>query len=1620
MNQKEKEYFEELSKDRAETAIHLEKPSMRGIKKSVVEKYSDQAHFVYELLQNANDANASSSRFVLKHDCLIFAHNGTRQFSISNPKTEAEDSERGQLGDINAITSIAHSNKNELSTIGKFGVGFKSVFQYTNKPHIFCSGFQFKIERFIVPIWLEQEYVDRKKGETLFVFPFEDSAKAFDEIAMKLESLSYPVLFLNHLKKIDFEIEGRGRGYYKKEIRESKIDGETKIEKIRLSQKKINSSLFQYFWVFTRNCTHDLSYAVAFLLNRGGGVDKVEEPAFCFFPTREYTGLNFMIHAPFLLTDSREGIQAGVPHNEEMVIKLAMLAGDAIELLRDIGLQSNTRIIDENIITIIPYNPDKFNPLEDKRKISFLPFYTEIAKRFREKELLPCSDGYVSRNNAYWADTLEISDLFSDEQLCLLSENSQARWVFPRLARENVYASNRPLCNYIDSIICGYVNDTSVLEGTHKMLSYNRRAFNLAYIKGIEGDFVEKQSIEWLHRFYHWVSEKHGRKDKIMQKAIFLTTERVASALYDNRKRLILFLPSEDIQDCTFIHEDILKVKATDRFVRSLGIKEPVLKDYIYNSILPRYDGDESIDSEDDFKLFFRYFREAPRDEADELVNILKEYDFINYNEVGDDGLYRGKPATLYLKNSETECFLLEESGARFVDFDYYAELVGHERKVELENFLHELGVKNSVELAIYELNEHEVRERNLPNYEKKNQSWTEPRIPGLLRVINRIIEYQDIELSVYLWRFLVEFIERNCVQKSIDFNSLLLGSYRYKYHRFITEGFESSDSLMLKSTCWLVDKSGKWGAPCSLCHDSLNNLYEPVKTEAAKQLIRFLGIPESSTENLTESQRNKIAFADRLQSLGIDESKIDEIREFLRLKEQEENLRNAVSTGRESGLEIALTKKRKEQEDESESISSHPSYNYDLKRKRVLLDLVNQPTEKFSSKKDVATLLNQCEDADEYMPGTVDYHKKIEDAKAKSNQEIDKIIRFEELQRKVAETKKYTFGWFKNLLELECLNSSESFSSNREISISFATVEREPETARTLILKHPSRYLPHFLEELTDFPLVVNIEGKNKTLVIEAANIKSYTLRVKLKSDTTIDDIDFTKVVEAKIDAKSPAFLLEELRKQFLSLDYEDKYNLKESLPSNIEFIFGPPGTGKTTHLAKNVLLPLMAERGRCRVLVLAPTNKSADVLTSRIMEVAQNNSVQYNPWLVRFGVTSDEKIEQSEVYKDKTYNIKATEKCVVVTTIARFAYDFFMCENQRLLLNMLKWDYIVIDEASMIPLAYITYPLYKKTPRKFIIAGDPLQIQPITSVDIWKDENIYTMVELKSFANPTTKPHQYDITLLTTQYRSIPQLGELYSKFAYNGVLQHFRNSSSRRKIKLPDNISLSELTIIKFPVSRYESIYRAKRLHNSSYQVYSALFTFEYVIFIAEKIAKYNPNESYSIGIIAPYKAEADLIDKLFSSVKLPDRVSVHVGTIHGFQGDECDMVFAVFNPPPVITSSSEMFLNKRNIINVSISRAKDYFFVVMPDDDTVDVNKLQLIKKVEQLIKESSSWCEFHSPELERRMFNDSRWIENNSFSTGHQNVNVYGLPEKRYEIRTEDTAVDIQIHRVLSK
>lgn len=1640
MTDQERKLFSALSKKRAGLADALfDDFAARGIKDSVVDKYTDQTHFIYELLQNADDTSATTVRFVLRPSHLVFAHNGTRLFSISDPANEKQDHEEGKLGDINSITAIGGSNKPEAS-IGKFGFGFKAVFQYTETPYIYDPNFRFKIEHFIVPVELDEDIPERRPDETLFVFPFDHHERtpneAYADIADKLKHLSFPLLFLSNLKNIEFEF-GDVVGLYNKETKRSYSFGDITAEHICLTQNNGDDFYEENLWLFSRSDSSTHRYSVGFFLDENGKLRPVNEPAFCFFPTKETTGLNFIIHAPFLLTDNREGIKARIPHNDNMIQQLADLAAKALVCLKEIGNQESLQLIDDNILEIIPYNREEFNAQGNKGTISFRPFYEQIQKAFQEEEIIPSIDGYVTYENAYWAEFPQLPQLFSNNQLKHICCNNDAKWAFVTKGRYETNRSNKELLYYIDTIVKTHIDEKSIISGRQGGSYYNSKLSKWLpseKILGITASFIEAQTTEWLNLFYRWLSETKNRREAIIQMPIFLNQDKKATAAFDSAKQPSLFLPVDDVAGFDVIHPELLENPDTYTFIKEIGIKKPSLRDQIYKFIIPLYSDNIELDTDSHFKTFFDYYcNHCEKRETAEFIDLIKNLEFLTYYTTDESVLSCGVANTMYLPNAVLKQYFETTKGIRFLELDKYLELVGISNEGLLYSFLEDLGIKKYLRVETEGYNYYSTTRKDIPHPKSRYHiSYEEGKIPGCKEIVQHIASKKDKEKSLLLWNCLLSIISLQCTINN-PFSNLLRGTCKYFYYTEKEEYYSSLDELTLKQSAWLVNSDNQFVTANDITKTTLSCEYDTISPEA-QELIAFLGIiddektQESETEdanvNLSESLREEIAFARSIRAKGFTDEDFEELERIKQKREEKQkrsdrynsNVPSENTTENQDSDNNELFDSSDVFTEENMDGDDEQFHEFDKKDSGVVRDIVRRIKKKPSASVFDKQETEETPDQDEYMPPAVDYNQRIERAIQKSASEIDKLNYLDDLQNRAVSLPKYSFGWFKALLELESITGGNIHSDNKEVSISFAKVEREPGTSRTLVLKHPSRYIPQFMEDLADIPLVLHMGDTKKTVAIEVANIKSYSLRVKLKSGADIDGIDLTSVNAATIDAKSPVFLLEALRKEFADLGYADDFNMRDNLCGNIEFVFGPPGTGKTTYLARKVLLPLMHSEDNCKVLVLTPTNKAADVLVRRIMEISEEDR-SFEEWLVRFGATGDEEIEQSPVFRDKTFDINTLSKHVTITTIARFPYDFFMPPGKRISLNEINWDYIVIDEASMIPIANIVYPLYKKTPWKFIIAGDPFQIEPIASVNLWKNENIYSLVQLHSFGTPKTVPHNYKVELLTTQYRSIPEIGEVFSKLTYDGILEHYRASKSQRPLNLDREINIKALNIIKFPVSKYESIYRPKRLQqSSSYQIYSAIFTYEYICFLSKKIATTNPESLFKIGVIAPYRAQADLIDKLLASEPLTKEVDVQVGTIHGFQGDECDIIFAVFNTPPTISTSKEMFLNKRNIINVSISRAKDYLFIVMPDDDTDNIGNLQLVKNVEYLIKKSNAWTEVTSSELETMMFGSSNYLESNAFSTSHQSVNVYGLPERCYEVRTEDNAVDIQIHR----
>ena len=93
----------------------------------------------------------------------MFEHNRRRLFDYN---------------DVESITNIGANNKrDDLTNIGKFGVGFKAVFAYTNTPEIHSGDFHFRIRDLVVPVINGVRKIRLNERITRFIFPFDHSAK---------------------------------------------------------------------------------------------------------------------------------------------------------------------------------------------------------------------------------------------------------------------------------------------------------------------------------------------------------------------------------------------------------------------------------------------------------------------------------------------------------------------------------------------------------------------------------------------------------------------------------------------------------------------------------------------------------------------------------------------------------------------------------------------------------------------------------------------------------------------------------------------------------------------------------------------------------------------------------------------------------------------------------------------------------------------------------------------------------------------------------------------------------------------------------------------------------------------------------------------------------------------------------------------------------------------------------------------------------------------------------------------------------------------------------------------------------------------------------------------------
>ena len=337
--------------------------------------YPDQAHFVFELLQNAEDAGATEVTLTLLKGGCRFEHNGTRYFTEN---------------DVRAITGIHSSTKSKSQDqIGKFGIGFKSVFVYTQTPEVYSGDFSFRISELILPNPVEQDPLLGTK--TRFWFPFNNPDKspqdAFAEIDAALKSLAETtLLFLSNIESISWNIEGKATGDIVR-VQHSA----NHFEVLRQDETQTTSA---HFLRFDRPAAGlgkqkvAVAFALDFIqvistfdLNKSLAEQLRVVPAqpgqvAVFFPAeKETSGLRFHLHAPFVPELSRASIKE-TSVNEPLFKQLADLTAVSLHQIRDLGLLS------VEFLAVLPNSQDQIPS-------RYLGIRESIVKAMNEESLTP-------------------------------------------------------------------------------------------------------------------------------------------------------------------------------------------------------------------------------------------------------------------------------------------------------------------------------------------------------------------------------------------------------------------------------------------------------------------------------------------------------------------------------------------------------------------------------------------------------------------------------------------------------------------------------------------------------------------------------------------------------------------------------------------------------------------------------------------------------------------------------------------------------------------------------------------------------------------------------------------------------------------------------------------------------------------------------------------------------------------------------------------------------------------------------------------------------------------------------------------------------------------------------
>ena len=789
--------------------------------------YTDRTHFIFELLQNAEDAGASKILFELFDDKLEVSHNG-RLFNEP---------------DVRGICGVDEGTKAEdLTQIGKFGIGFKSVYAYTSTPEIHSGDENFGIKDYVRPYSVERRNI-KDSWTTLFVFRFDaegtDPKIACQEIGKRLRNLSArTLLFLRKIGEIEYNLKDGEGVYLREEISRSYARKVTVIGQNNGQDEDENWLIFEQL-VTVPDESVDVPVEIAFRLedtteDTAERIAKINDsPLVVYFPTEKPTRLGFLIQGPYRTTPARDNIPENDDWNKRLIKETAELLVKSLLHLKEIDLLSLS------LLEALPIRAEDF-----PESNMFYPLFSRMREAFLSEELLPTDDGtFVAAPNAKLARGAELMRLLNQDQLrALLQSGDAVRWLTGRITQDQ----------------------------THDLYLYLRHELEIdeiypeEFARKLSRKFLVEQTDKWFIRFYNFLSKQEAlwrRPGGVLRNKSILRLEggsHVVPFKADNSPNAYLAVNTETV--LPIVKVTLSSDEEAQKFLQKLGVPELDIVEEVIKKILPKYTNKSAtVDSEEnehDLKKIEQAYKTDSMEKKKRLRDALRRTPFV-FSEYPNEGKRAYcKPGQVYFSSDELRMYFANNNSFACVSRDHL-----------YTNMLKELGVQESIRIQKTSSDwRGRVTLRDCHGSHKRGLNGFDLDIcvDGLECVLSTLTQ----EKSAFVWNK-IACPNTDCIRGVVE------SSTRQTYENSTkSEKVSEKFGKLLINTAWLPNSNGDMCRPNELTLDDLPESFVRdeklanqlgMKKNIIAQLANELGIDQETIQFAKQIKDRKPVFPVRI-----------------------------------------------------------------------------------------------------------------------------------------------------------------------------------------------------------------------------------------------------------------------------------------------------------------------------------------------------------------------------------------------------------------------------------------------------------------------------------------------------------------------------------------------------------------------------------------------------------------------------------------------------------------------------------------------------------------------------------------------------------------------------------